>query len=197
MTVRLIVCSSIPLESSRHWYACAHDCFHRQKFDRAWGSESGRSASPLASRLFLVRIWKTSPRSPNRLSRQRGAIRARSAGDLQQAIIDLLRDSKLRATLVTQRPEGSAEASRRDSTDGGADCQSCALVLRFRRLEAIGNLPCGAGIEFRYWPAFVTLSSRGLGHRPFTAVTRVRIPLGSPLIFIGRSVARRPISDCA
>ena len=27
---------------------------------------------------------------------------------------------------------------------------------------------------------FVTLSSRGLGHRPFTAVTRVRIPLGSP-----------------
>ena len=32
----------------------------------------------------------------------------------------------------------------------------------------------------RYCPAFVTLSSRGLGHRPFTAVTRVRIPLGSP-----------------
>ena len=27
-----------------------------------------------------------------------------------------------------------------------------------------------------------TLSSRGLGHRPFTAVTRVRIPLGSQLI---------------
>src|SRR5207248_10171392 len=27
--------------------------------------------------------------------------------------------------------------------------------------------------------AFVTLSSRGPGHRPFTAVTRVRIPLGS------------------
>jgi hypothetical protein len=25
-----------------------------------------------------------------------------------------------------------------------------------------------------------TLSSSGLGHRPFTAVTRVRIPLGSP-----------------
>jgi hypothetical protein len=32
---------------------------------------------------------------------------------------------------------------------------------------------------------FVTLSSRGLGHRPFTAVTRVRIPLGSPRLFIG------------
>ena len=28
-------------------------------------------------------------------------------------------------------------------------------------------------------PGFVTLSSRGPGHRPFTAVTRVRIPLGS------------------
>ena len=27
---------------------------------------------------------------------------------------------------------------------------------------------------------FLTLSSRGLGHRPFTAVTRVRISLGSP-----------------
>jgi hypothetical protein len=26
-----------------------------------------------------------------------------------------------------------------------------------------------------------TLSSSGLGHRPFTAVTRVRIPLGSPV----------------
>src|SRR5713101_1106963 len=30
-------------------------------------------------------------------------------------------------------------------------------------------------------PGFVTLSSRGPGHRPFTAVTRVRIPLGSLL----------------
>ena len=37
----------------------------------------------------------------------------------------------------------------------------------------------------RYCPAFVTLSSRGLGHRPFTAVTRVRIPLGSHFGFIG------------
>ena len=26
-----------------------------------------------------------------------------------------------------------------------------------------------------------------LGHRPFTAVTRVRIPLGSPLLKVGRS----------
>src|SRR5205814_9612360 len=28
-------------------------------------------------------------------------------------------------------------------------------------------------------PLFLTLSSSGLGHRPFTAVTRVRIPLAS------------------
>ena len=34
-------------------------------------------------------------------------------------------------------------------------------------------------------PDFLTLSSRGLGHRPFTAVTRVRIPLGSQFLFIG------------
>jgi hypothetical protein len=33
----------------------------------------------------------------------------------------------------------------------------------------------------------MTLSSRGPGHRPFTAVTRVRIPLGSQLPFIGGS----------
>lgn|GEM_PF-6244791 len=29
---------------------------------------------------------------------------------------------------------------------------------------------------------FETLSSRGPGHRPFTAETRVRIPLGSPFV---------------
>ncbi len=40
--------------------------------------------------------------------------------------------------------------------------------------------------SIRYCPAFATLSSRGPGHRPFTAVTRVRIPLGSPLLLIGK-----------
>ncbi len=30
-------------------------------------------------------------------------------------------------------------------------------------------------------PCYETLSSSGLGHSPFTGVTRVRIPLGSPL----------------
>jgi hypothetical protein len=35
-------------------------------------------------------------------------------------------------------------------------------------------------------PGFLTLSSRGPGHRPFTAVTRVRIPLGSLCYCVGK-----------
>jgi hypothetical protein len=42
-----------------------------------------------------------------------------------------------------------------------------------------GILPCVQEQQFDIARAFVTLSSRGPGHRPFTAVTRVRIPLGS------------------
>jgi hypothetical protein len=42
-----------------------------------------------------------------------------------------------------------------------------------------------------------TLSSRGLGHRPFTAVTRVRIPLGSPWDMRGdRGSEFEPRFDC-
>src|SRR5436190_20896845 len=43
-------------------------------------------------------------------------------------------------------------------------------------------------------PLFLTLSSSGLGHRPFTAVTRVRIPLGSPFYFLGHQRNDTPIS---
>ena len=32
-----------------------------------------------------------------------------------------------------------------------------------------------------FFPAFLSPSSRGRGHRPFTAVTGVRIPLGTPV----------------
>ena len=46
-------------------------------------------------------------------------------------------------------------------------------------INAPRNLPCACRVEFDIARAFVTLSSRGPGHRPFTAVTRVRIPLGS------------------
>ena len=42
-----------------------------------------------------------------------------------------------------------------------------------------------------------TLSSSGLGHRPFTAVTRVRIPLGSLLVRSDedKPLARREMSN--
>jgi hypothetical protein len=46
-----------------------------------------------------------------------------------------------------------------------------------RRAESSLQLPCALRIV-GVRPS--TLSSSGLGHRPFTAVTRVRIPLGSP-----------------
>src|SRR5947207_2672540 len=41
-------------------------------------------------------------------------------------------------------------------------------------------------------PLFLTLSSSGLGHRPFTAVTRVRIPLGSrrPRVWLRRQLSQ-------
>ena len=45
-----------------------------------------------------------------------------------------------------------------------------ALFVLFSLLRSVSN-----GL-------FSTLSSSGLGHRPFTAVTRVRIPLGSPWV---------------
>ena len=55
-------------------------------------------------------------------------------------------------------------------------------------------------------PGFVTLSSRGPGHRPFTAVTRVRIPLGSRCAGDASEATRLPchlkiglakgVSDC-
>jgi hypothetical protein len=45
-------------------------------------------------------------------------------------------------------------------------------------------------------PGFLTLSSRGPGHRPFTAVTRVRIPLGSlPWINKDRTAGIEPRCD--
>ena len=37
-----------------------------------------------------------------------------------------------------------------------------------------------AGVDHNAAPRFLTLSSRGLGHHPFTVATGVRIPVGSP-----------------
>src|SRR5581483_4584700 len=45
----------------------------------------------------------------------------------------------------------------------------------------------------RYKPAAPSPSSRGLGHRPFTAVTGVRIPLGTPLPSKREKLGRRRI----
>ena len=45
-------------------------------------------------------------------------------------------------------------------------------------------------------PGFLTLSSRGPGHRPFTAATRVRIPLGTPLLgALGATPSQRSSLD--
>jgi putative endonuclease len=47
------------------------------------------------------------------------------------------------------------------------------------RLADREKATCTGGRRLDIWRS-LTLSSSGLGHRPFTAVTRVRIPLGSP-----------------
>jgi hypothetical protein len=52
----------------------------------------------------------------------------------------------------------------------------------------LAHFPLGATITV----LSETLSSSGLGHRPFTAVTRVRIPLGSP---IAQPAQLKPITD--
>src|SRR5215475_10200327 len=43
-------------------------------------------------------------------------------------------------------------------------------------------------------PSAVSPSSRGLGHRPFTAVTGVRIPLGTPIKSMVYEMRRRLVS---
>ena len=54
-------------------------------------------------------------------------------------------------------------------------------ICCFEPLER--NAACKGGRRLDIWRS-PTLSSSGLGHRPFTAVTRVRIPLGSRVLFI-------------
>ena len=46
-------------------------------------------------------------------------------------------------------------------------------------VEVNGSIPLGS-TRFSKRIVLVSPSSRGLGHRPFTAVTGVRIPLGIP-----------------
>ena len=48
--------------------------------------------------------------------------------------------------------------------------------------EVSGSIPLTSTREMSSWlsPQVMTLSSRGLGHHPFTVSTGVRIPVGSP-----------------
>ena len=41
----------------------------------------------------------------------------------------------------------------------------------------------------------VSRSSRGLGHRPFTAVTGVRLPYGTPFLYVARFLASAGIAQ--
>ena len=63
----------------------------------------------------------------------------------------------------------------------GATARTAAQLLKLESAaRPVINLQ-RRGAASDIGPAFLTLSSSGLGHRPFTAVTRVRIPLGSLL----------------
>src|SRR5205823_9544582 len=55
------------------------------------------------------------------------------------------------------------------------------------------NATCKPWRRLDIWRS-LTLSSSGLGHRPFTAVTRVRIPLGSHCSFIGEMALEKDFS---
>src|SRR5215470_10263485 len=57
--------------------------------------------------------------------------------------------------------------------------------------EVGGSIPPGSTIWIRIAPS---PSSRGLGHRPFTAVTGVRIPLGTPIKSDAWGIGRLPIT---
>jgi hypothetical protein len=62
----------------------------------------------------------------------------------------------------------------------------CAHVLRYGALAQLGERNTGSvevsgSIPLGSTKTYVSPSSRGLGHRPFTAATGVRIPLGMPI----------------
>ena len=43
--------------------------------------------------------------------------------------------------------------------------------------------------------SYTSRSSRGLGHRPFTAVTGVRLPYGTPFLYVARFLASAGIAQ--
>src|SRR5437763_1700997 len=67
----------------------------------------------------------------------------------------------------------------------GLPGQSWRAVLTPGRKQPLAEIPpCRDSDECDYLRSSrnKTLSSSGLGHSPFTGVTRVRIPLGSPIV---------------
>src|SRR5690349_1042514 len=66
---------------------------------------------------------------------------------------------------------------------GAMDRPAPARPRDVRLSQGCGGGPTGPhGAAGRRRHAVLSPSSRGLGHQPFTLVTRVRIPLGTPLI---------------
>ena len=117
------------------------------------------------------------------------AMQVNDIDSLERAVGELLRDSESRQRLVE-----NAHAALNEQKGGTARTAKLVHEARTETLKARCHLDCGdmsAQSNFGYQftlrqtmaipilPGFVTLSSRGPGHRPFTAVTRVRIPLGS------------------
>ena len=119
------------------------------------------------------------------------AMQVNDTDSLERTVGELLRDSESRQRLVenahaalnehkggTARTASWFTSSPRPESEE-LDCATCrpkfGCQFALRRTMAIPILP-----------GFLTLSSRGPGHRPFTAVTRVRIPLGSFGFFIGK-----------
>ena len=88
---------------------------------------------------------------------------------------------------------GSGLLRRSHSSGEGllADSQTAPWIVRrapgvyscapSRAGAPLGSLPSGAMAWVKLQYRSASPSSRGLGHRPFTAVTRVRIPSGTPI----------------
>ena len=68
---------------------------------------------------------------------------------------------------------------------------ACACAGLIRDGGSATQRALAGGTEFRWYGAGngSSRSSRGLGHRPFTAVTRVRISYGIPVILLDNLVA--------
>jgi len=109
----------------RHWYAAPTIVFIGKSLT-AHGGQNPVEALAAGKPIVFGSHMENFAALAQSLVEARGAIRARSAGDLQQAIVDLLRDSKLRATLVTN----ARKVLQRHS---GATARTAALIVNLAR----------------------------------------------------------------